>query len=132
MISMIPALPFLLIGFSEVSMNDQTIEGTPLDPRITRCGVVVTGNAIATLRPFIETSSALSGKVSVVLHKQSVSGTSQVRQNWAFAGTTLGNSSVAVERPAAVTLQIEVTDDIGGGLCRLQKQFELPVNAFNA
>ena len=132
MISMISALPFLLLGFSEVSMNDQTIEGTVLDQRITRCGVVIAGDTIATLRPFIETSSALSGKVSLVLQKTSASGTSQIRQDWAFSGTTLGNSSVTVERPAAITLQIEVTDDIGGGLCRLQQQFELPVNAFNA
>jgi hypothetical protein len=119
---------FVLIGLtsaSEASMNDQTILGTASDARISRCGLVVSSGAMATIRPFIETSSAVAGSLRLTVAKQSSSGTSQTSQSWNFSGGELGASSVSVDLPAEVSIDMDVTDINGTGLCRLETQLQL-------
>lgn len=114
---------------SEASMSDRVIQGTIMDQRISGCGIMVRVGAVASLRPFIETSSSLSGTVRLSVGKRSASGTSQTNQNWRFSGGTLGASQVSVDLPANLSLKLEIFDHSGTGLCQLEQDLVLDNNA---
>lgn len=124
---MIQAMAALLLLSSnaEASMSDQTIMGTVQDQRITACGVMVTGDGMATIRPFIETSLPLAGKVQLSVSKTSASGTSQTNQGWAFTNGTLGSTSVQTNVPATLSIAMVVEDEAGTSLCRVQQELVL-------
>jgi len=128
---MIGAL-MLLLGLGGISMSGQTIEGAVLDPRIGRCGVIVTGEDIATFRPFIEVASALSGTIRLTIEASSLGGTSRTAQSWHFAGDLPAEASVTIGRPRQVTLALEATDSAGTALCRLRHQFDFRDGARSA
>lgn len=115
----------LLSNTSEASMSDRTIMGTVQDQRITGCGVMVTGESMATIRPFIETSLPLAGTVQLSVSKMSASGTSQTNQGWAFTNGALGNTSVQTDVPATLSIAMVVKDEAGTSLCRVQQDLVL-------
>lgn len=108
---------------SEASTNG--IAGRPLDPRVTRCGVTISGQELAVLRPFIETSDDLSGTFQVLLTKTSTGGTSAIRQATRFQGGSLGDVRLTVDRPSAVKLQLTVTETSGAPLCSIDAQLTI-------
>ncbi|MCO6050139.1 hypothetical protein NGM99_10075 [Mesorhizobium sp. RP14(2022)] len=108
----------------DASMKEQIIPGESLDSRISACGVQVGRNEIAVLRPFIETSEQLSGHFSLAVKKQSASGTSASAQSGDFNGGKLGGT-VAVDRPAKLSVEMTVTATDGKPLCRLAKEIDL-------
>ena len=114
-----------LAAVSEASMSDQVVQGSVYDQRISACGMVVSTGRTATLRPFIETSSVLSGTVRLSVTKRSASGTSQTGQRWAFSGTVLGGSQVTVDVPAEVLVELQVLNGAGSLLCRLDQELTL-------
>ena len=129
----IAALLFLsATTVSEASMSDQIVQGSVYDQRIAKCGVVVSTGAMASLRPFIETSSQLGGTVRLSVTKRSNSGTSQTSQSWNFSGGTLGSSQVAIDLPASVSLQMSVTDNNGAALCGVEQDLVLNKNGASA
>lgn len=117
---------------SEASMSDRIIQGDIHDPRISACGLAVNLGSMASLRPFIETSSALSGTVRLRITKRSASGASQTSQSWGFSSGTLGTSRVDVDLPARLFLQLDVADSAGHSLCRLQQELVLDMNSMPA
>lgn len=117
---------------SEASMNDRVVPGTIIDPRISGCGVVVSAGSVAMLRPFIETSSDLSGNVRLGVTKRSRSGSSHTSQSWNFSGGTLGQAQVGIDLPAEVSLQLDVVDGAGTALCRLEQDLVLGDDAPSA
>ncbi|MBE7182812.1 MAG: hypothetical protein INR68_00225 [Methylobacterium mesophilicum] len=108
----------------DAPVKGQIIPGKSLDSRITACGVRVSGDEIAALRPFIETSEQVSGHFSLAVKKQSASGTSASAQSGNFSGGKLGGT-VAVDRPAKLSVEMTVTATDGKPLCRLAKEIDL-------
>jgi hypothetical protein len=126
MIRLVAVLVALLLSSSsEASMGDRTISGTVLDQRLTGCGLIVQTDRVAALRPFIETSSPLTGSVRLSVTKRSASGTSQTSQGWNFSNGTLGTSSVQIDLPATVSVEMVVNDETGNALCRVSEQLDL-------
>lgn len=118
-------LSLFFVTASEASMSDQTISGKILDQRITACGVRVSGEEMAALRPFIETSADVSGTFRVTITKKSASGTSMINQGNAFSAGKLGNVILAVDRPSKVSIHMTVSDTTGKPLCELDGSVEL-------
>ncbi|GGD04926.1 curli-like amyloid fiber formation chaperone CsgH [Aureimonas glaciei] len=108
---------------SEASTNG--IAGLALDPRITGCGVTISGGGMAVLRPFIETSSDLSGTFQVVMTKRSSGGTSAIRQSNRFKGGSLGDVQLAVDRPSSLTLRVSITEEGGAPLCSIDAEIAI-------
>lgn len=116
----------LAISPGEAAMSDRTINGDPLDPRITSCGVIVTGSPIASIRPFIESSSNdVAGILRLSVAKTGSGGSSRTLQSGRFANGTLGTVQVAVNGPAHLTIEMLVQSDSGEDLCRLGKDVEI-------
>lgn len=114
---------------SGASMNGLTVNGTILDPRIAACGVHVEETDFARLRPFIETSDALAGSFRIAVTKRSSSGTSVSSQSNRFAGGSLGNMVLIVDRPSQVAIDMAVMDGDGTLLCRVKTDIELDENS---
>lgn len=120
------ALSLLLIlgstSICEAAMNDRTLDGEILDARIRRCGVRVETDAMATLRPFIEASASVSGRMDLRVEKRSASGTSASSQSSGFSGGQLPAIRMGVDRPAEIAVRLEVSDGAGTLLCRLDTE----------
>jgi hypothetical protein len=114
----------ILMATGEASMNEQTILGKPADSRIARCGIVVEGGEVATVRPFMEASADLAGHFRIDLTKRSKSGTGMISQSNAFRGGKL-SGALSVDRPAHVTVKMTVSAEDGSVLCTLDRQFDL-------
>ena len=123
--SLIVAGLLLTSNASEASMNGQTIRGEILDTRIADCGVRIDGTELARLQPFIETSEALAGTFRISLTKRSPSGTSVTTQANRFSGGSLGRMILAVDRPAEVTIDMQVDAEDGTSLCRIATELHL-------
>lgn len=106
----------------EAAMNDRILNGDILDARISRCGIRVEADAMATLRPFIEASASVSGRMDLRVEKRSASGTSASSQSSGFSGGRGPAMSMRVDRPAEIALKLEVSDAAGAVLCRLDTQ----------
>ncbi len=123
--SILAGLALTMNSSGDGSMDTQTIAGEILDNRITACGVKIGGDAMATVMPFIEGASELSGNFRINVKKQSRSGTSMSSQANAFRGGTLGNMVLAVDRPSKVTIEMTVANSDGQPLCRLAREIQL-------
>lgn len=116
----------LLAAASAGEASTSGIPGRPLDPRITRCGIAVGGEGMATFRPFIETPHAdLAGTFRLDLTKTSAGGASTMRQAGGFSGGSLGNIRLAVDRPSAVVLHLTVADAAGLPLCSIDTALDI-------
>ncbi len=123
-----PIAPLLLIVFSstsEASMGDQTILGRVLDPRIQRCGVIVEGDGIVTVRPFIEASSDVYGTLTLRVGKTSNSGTSVSAQTGPVAEGRATDMVIAVNAPARLELSMAIDDARQAPLCRLEERISI-------
>jgi hypothetical protein len=109
----------------EASMNDRIVTGEILDQRVAQCGVRIDGTEIATLRPFIEMSEALTGTFRINVTKRSRSGTSMTSQSNRFANGSLGETVLAVDRPSTVVIDMQVNGTDGKIYCRVNAEIEL-------
>ena len=119
--------PLLLVfsSTSEASMSDQTILGRVLDPRIQRCGVIVGGDGIVTVRPFIEASSEVYGTLTLRVGKTSSSGTSISAQTGRVAHGNAAEMVIAVNAPATLELSMTLNDARQAPLCRLEERISI-------
>ena len=119
--------PLLLLAApGEASTNDQTILGQVSDPRVQRCGVVISGDAELTVRPFVQASAGLSGFVELKADKISNSGRSMVSQSGRFTGDRMDLSGISVDRPDRLALTMTLSDADRQPLCRLTKTVTFP------
>lgn len=95
--------------------------GIVTDERVAKCGVIVSGDEVTRIEPFVEGRNDLEGRLVLDVIKESASGKSQSKQEHAFANGVLGRVSVSTERPAKVTVEMIVTDRSGKALCELRR-----------
>jgi len=101
------------------SMASQTLEAEILDPRVTRCGVSIEGDAMKTIRPFIEAVPEMKGKIDINVQSRSGSNTNFTRQSVGFPG----NNMISVGRPTSMRIEMTATSD-GKQICRLSREIE--------
>ncbi len=106
------------------SMDGSTVNGMIFDHRIEACGVYVEVSELALLRPFIEASRELAGSFQIAVTKQSRSGTAMTSQSNRFAGGSLGNVTLAVDRPSRIAIDMTVMAPDGTRLCRVDTSIE--------
>ncbi|MAZ18306.1 hypothetical protein [Oricola sp.] len=112
------ALLFILAG-TGISMSGQVIQGNARDPRVTSCGVEISGDRLTTVRPFIQTSEPLTGTVD--LRIDSISGSNR---NSTVQKTSL--SSMPVVTVSADRLNIRLTmQSEGRVLCEIDEQVDM-------
>ena len=101
------------------SMAGQIFNAKILDQRVTRCGVSIDGEAMKTIRPFIETSPDLKGKIDINVQSRSGSNTNFTRQSVGFPG----NNTISVGNPASMRIEMTATSD-GKEICRLSEEIK--------
>jgi hypothetical protein len=101
------------------SMASQTLDAEILDPRVTRCGVSIEGEAMKIIRPFIEAAPDMKGKIDIDVQSHSGSNTNFTRQSVGFPG----NSLISVGRPTSMRIEMIATSD-GKQICRLSREIE--------
>ena len=124
--------PLLLLAApGEASTSDrtplgQTFLGHVSDPRVQRCGVVISGGAELTVRPFVQASAGLKGFVELQADKISNSGRSMVSQSGRFSGDQMDLSGFSVDRPDRLVLTMTLSNADRQPLCRLTKTVSFP------
>jgi len=119
--------PLLLLAApGEASTSDHTLLGQVSDPRVQRCGVVISGDAELTVRPFVQASAGLSGFVELEADKISNSGRSMVSQSGRFSGDQMDLSGFSVDRPDRLALTMTLSNADRQPLCRLTKTVSFP------
>ncbi|MBW9090098.1 hypothetical protein JNB91_20020 [Rhizobium wenxiniae] len=109
-----------------VSAEDRQIyPGTPADERVASCGIIVSGDEIARIEPFVEADGDLAGRLELDVTKRSPSGQSQSRQAANFVNGRLGTTMISMEGPAEVAIVLSVKDRSGKTLCAMRRSIVL-------
>ncbi len=109
-----------------VSAEDRQIyAGTPADERVASCGIIVSGDGIARIEPFVEADGDLAGRLELDVTKRSPSGQSQSRQAANFVNGRLGTTMISMEGPAEVAIVLSVKDRSGKTLCAMRRSIVL-------
>jgi hypothetical protein len=122
------ALPALLSGLlaESVSAEDRTIyPGTSTDRRVAACGIIVSGEDVARIEPFLDGAGDIEGRLELDVTKRSASGQSRSRQAAAFADGRLGTTIVSMNGPAELAIVLSVTDRSGKTLCTMRRSITL-------
>ncbi|WP_313666047.1 curli-like amyloid fiber formation chaperone CsgH [Shinella sp.] len=106
-------------------MNGHVIYGTSSDTRVRACGISISGEEFAVIRPFIHAASELQGNFTFEVSKLSSSGRSSTRQQNRFSTGTLDNAEVVVDRSGRARIALAVTDETGNQLCNVDQIIEL-------
>jgi hypothetical protein len=101
------------------TMTNQILDAEILDQRVTRCGVSIEGDAMKSIRPFIETSDDLKGKIDINVRSRSGSNVNATHQSIGFPG----NSVISVGRPSSMRIEMTATAQ-GREICRLSEEIE--------
>jgi len=100
-------------------MEAQTLDGEIHDQRVIKCGVTIEGDTMKTIRPFVETSGKLAGKIVIKVQSRSGSNSNFTTQTVGFPGS----SSIAVGRPTNIKIDmVAMSDDVQ--LCSLAKSID--------
>ncbi len=103
----------------------QVYPGTSADERVASCGVIVSGDAVARIEPFVEVDGDLAGRLELDVTKRSPSGQSQSRQAANFVNGSLGTTMISMEGPAEVAIVLSVKDRSGKTLCAMRRSIVL-------
>ncbi|MBZ9701737.1 MULTISPECIES: hypothetical protein [unclassified Mesorhizobium] len=116
----IPASVLVLAGsIGAFSMTDQTLEAKILDHRVVKCGVTIESGTMTTLRPFIQTTGNIAGKIAIKVQSRAGSNTNLSSQTVSFPG----NSVITVGRPTNLKIEMVATSE-GSELCRLSEDID--------
>ena len=101
------------------SMASQVFDAEIFDRRVTRCGISIDGEAMKTIRPFIEAAPDLRGRIDINVQSRSGSNTNSTRQSVGFPGSNV----ISVGAPTSMRIEMTAISD-GKEICRLSKEIE--------
>lgn len=114
-----PIALLLLLAGTGVSMSGHVIQGNAKDPRVTSCGVEISGDSLSTIRPFIETSEPVSGTLD--LRIDSISGSNR---NSTVQKTSLSSMPVVTVNADRLAIRLTMQSE-GRILCEVDEQVDM-------